>query len=792
MPAEPLPEPIGQPLPRSGARRLAMGRGRYTDDMALPRMLHAAFHRSPHAHARIAGIDTSPAEAMPGVARVVTGTELAAVCRPWTTRHELYPNLLSPPQHAMALDRACWQGEPVVAVLAASRSQAEDAAESVEIDWRPLPAIADPEAALAADATPLHDDLDSNLSFETAIEAGEVEAAFARAHSIVEESFVFGRHTGVPLEMRAILAEWEPGEGRLTVHQSHQVPHQQQDIYARQLGIPEHRVRVVAPDVGGAFGIKLQLYGDEIAVCALAMLAGRPIKYQADRGEAFQSDIHARDHRVRARMAIDAEGRILAVEVDDVFPIGAYSQYPRCTLNEGMHVIRATGAPYRYDHHRGRLRIVFQNKNLVGHYRAVGQPVATAVTERLIDLAAAEVGLDPVAMRRLNHVRAADCPTASAAGIGFQTAGFEACLDALLASIGVDALREEQARLREGGIWRGLGFASFVELSAPGPEGYGRAGIRVSTQDGAILKLEPSGKLRCLASITEQGQGTEAALAQIAAGALGIAVEDVAVATGDSAASPYGGGAWASRGITIGGEAVWRAARVLRQNVLQLAGAILQLDPASLEIRSGTIRDAGGVERMGLAEIAEIGHFRQYLLPADLQPELTVVRHYVPENSAGNTGIGVQAAYLDVDPATGFTTLLRHAVAPECARVINPLLVEGQIRGGVVQGLGAALFEECRYDDEGQLLNASMADYLVPMAAETPEIEIFTVAGPAVAGTALGVKGIGEMGTAGASAAVLNAINDAIAPSGGRIAQIPATPERVLAAIQAGGDRFDT
>jgi carbon-monoxide dehydrogenase large subunit len=412
--------------------------------------------------------------------------------------------------------------------------------------------------------------------------------------------------------------------------------------------------------------------------------------------------------------------------------------------------------------------------------------VATAVTERLVDLAAAEVGLDPVAMRRLNHVRAADCPTASATGIGFETAGFEACLDALLAGMKVAELREEQARLREADIWRGLGFASFVELSAPGPEGYGKAGIRVSTQDGAILKLEPSGKVRCLASITEQGQGTEAALAQITAGALGVAVDDVEVTTGDSAASPYGGGAWASRGITIGGEAVWRAARALRENVLRLAGAILQLDAGSLEIRAGVICDATGAERMGLAEIAQIGHFRPYLLPEDLQPELTVVRHYVPETGAGNTGVGVQASYLEVDPATGFVELLGHGVAPECARLINPLLVEGQIRGGVVQGLGAALFEECRYDGEGQLLNASLADYLVPMAAETPEIEIFTVDGGPVAGTELGAKGIGEMGTAGASAAVLNAINDAIAPSGGRIARIPATPERILAAIRAG------
>ncbi|MDP6706320.1 MAG: xanthine dehydrogenase family protein molybdopterin-binding subunit [Alphaproteobacteria bacterium] len=782
MASEALPGPIGQSLPRAGAKRLVRGRGRYTDDMALPGMLHAAFHRSPHAHARIVAVDTAAASAAPGVFRVVTGAELATVCRPWTTTHDLYPSLKSPPQHAMAVEKACWQGEPVAAVLAASRAQAEDAAEQIEIDWQPLVAVAEPEAALGTAAPLIHENLKSNLSFETTVEIGELETAFDDAEAIVEESFVFGRHTGVPLEMRAIIADWEAGEGQLTVYQSHQVPHQQQDIYARQLGIAEHRVRVVAPDVGGAFGIKLQLYGDEIAACALSLLVGRPVKYQADRTEAFQSDIHARDHRVRARMALDASGRILAVEVDDLFPIGPYSQYPRCTLNEGMHVIRATGAPYRYAHHRGRLRIVFQNKNMVGHYRAVGQPVATAVTERLVDLGAAEIGLDPVEMRRLNHVSTADGPTRSATGIDFQEAGFDNCLEALLAGVKLDALRQEQARLRRQGIWRGLGLASFVELSAPGPEGYGKAGIRVSTQDGAIVKLEPSGRLRCTPSITEQGQGTDAAVVQIVAAAMGVDVDDVQVTSGDSAQSPYGGGAFASRGITIGGEAAWRASRALRDNVLALAGAILQSEPADLDIRGGMIADASG-ERMSLAEVAEIATFRQHLLPQGLQPELTVVRHYLPQTGAGNVGIGVQAAHLEVDPMTGFVTLLGHWVAHECATLINPMLAEAQIRGGVVQGLGAALYEECRYDGEGQLLNASLADYLVPMAAEIPEIEILSVPGRPVPDTELGAKGIGELGTAGASAAVLNAINDAILPSGGRIARIPATPERVLAAI---------
>jgi CO/xanthine dehydrogenase Mo-binding subunit len=780
---EPLPQPIGAPLPRPRARRLLAGRGRYTDDLSLPRMLHVAFVRSPHAHAGIGGIETAAAETMPGVVRVVAGAELARVCAPWQARHAALPALASPPQHALAIDRACWQGEPVVAVVAASRAQAEDAVERLEIDWQPLPAVADPEAALQADAPLLHPELASNLSFETLVEAGEVDAAFAAAAHVVEERFSFARHTGVPLEARTVLADYDPSSDSLTVYQSHQAPHQQQDIYAHQLGIPEHRVRVVCPDVGGAFGIKLQLYGDEIAACALAKLLGRPVKFQADRVESFLADIQAREHRVTARMALDADGCIQAVEVDEVFPIGPYSQYPRCSLNEGNHVIRLVGVPYAQRHHRGRLRIVFQNKGMVGHYRAVGHPIAYAVSERLVEAAAARLGLDALELRRRNYLAPSVLPYRTPSGITLDGIRPLACQEALVEAMDYAALRRQQAMLRADGIHRGIGFAAFVELTAPGPEGYGAAGIRVSTQDGAIVKLEPSGKVRCTASITEQGQGSEAALAQIVAGALGLALDDVEVMTGDSAASPYGGGAWASRGMAIGGEAAWRAARALAENVLGLAGALLQLPVESLSLREGAVHDTSG-PRLGLAEIAEIATFRQHQLPPGTQPELTVARHYVP--AGGSATAGMQAAHLEVDPETGRVRLLKLWVAYDAGTVINPLLVEEQIRGGAVQGIGAALFEECRYDADGQLLNASLADYLVPMAAEMPDIEVIDVGGAQFDPQRLGARGVGETGTAGAPAAILNAINDAIRPLGGSIATLPATPERIVRALRAG------
>ena len=772
--------PLGAALPRASARRLVAGRGRYTDDLVLPRMLHVAFVRSPHAHARIAGIDVREAGAMSGVARIVTGAELAALIQPWQARNESQPALRSPLQTALAIDVARWQGEPVAAFVAESRARAEDAAEAVAVDWRPLPAAVGVDTPHA-----VHDAIADNLSFAADYETGDVDAAFAGAAHVVGAAFRFARHTGVPLETRTVLADFDPAAGRLTVHQSHQTPHQQRDGFARLLGLPEHKVRIVCPDVGGAFGIKLQLYGDEIATAALAILLGRPVKFQADRLEAFQSDIHARGHVVRARMAVDIAGRILAVDVEDDFPIGPFSQFPRCTMAEGLHVIRLAGVPYRHEAQRGRLRVLFQNLNMVGHYRGVGHPVAYAVGERLADLAAARVGLGLFAFRRLNTMTEAEMPATCASGQPLRGISPHACLDALERAMAPAELRARQADALRRGRRLGIGIAQSVEITSPGPEGYGPAGIRVSTQDAVALRLEPSGVARLAASITEQGQGTEATLAQIAAAGLGIGVGDVEVATGDSAFTPYGGGAWASRGMMVGGEAAWRAARRLKANVLEVAGALLQASPAELDIVAGDVVDAdGGDVRMPLAEVCRIGHFRQDLLPADLQPTLDVVVPHVARGGGGLTA-GAQGALLALDAETGGIELLHHWVAHEDGTLVNPGLVAGQIRGGVVQGLGAALFEECRYDGEGQLLNPQLVDYLVPMAGEMPEIEVIHVP-RAGDGDDLGAKGVGEAGVAGASAAALNAINDALAPLGADLHELPATPERVLRAIQRG------
>ncbi|MDB5598625.1 MAG: Carbon monoxide dehydrogenase [Xanthobacteraceae bacterium] len=775
---------IGRSVPRPRADRLLAGQGRFTDDISLPRMVHAAFLRSPHPHARIRSIDVAAAAQAPGVVRVVTGAEIAAQCKPYAGLHQLFSGMRVPDQVPMAVDVARWQGEPVAVVVAVSRAQAEDAVELIAVDWEPLASVVDPRAGAAPDAPVIHAALGTNVAYDGTVAHGDIDATLTAAAIIVEGDFTFGRHTGVCLETRSILADYRASDETLTVYESHQCPAQQQDIFARLLGLADNKVRVVCPDVGGAFGIKQQLYGDELAVCILSRLLRRPVKFVADRLESFTSDIHAREHRVKARLAVSADGRLLGLDVDDWFGIGAYSQYPRSSIGEGSHVLRITGAAYDLAAYRARMRMVLQNKNMVGHYRSVGHPIAIAVAETLIDDAARKLGIDPVEIRRRNYIAEAGYPHASHGGFVFEQLSLHACLDKIVALMDLPRLRREQDESRRKGVYLGIGLASFVELTGTGPDYYGKGEVRVSAQDGCMVKLEPSGKIRCFSSVTDQGQGVDTAIGQIVADMVGVPFDDVAVFSGDTEVSPYGGGAWASRGASMGGEAAVRAGRALRENILAVAGCVLQARPDELAIEQGAVVNAGDRRiRMTLAEVARIGYFRQDLLPAGMQPELSVVRHYVPHGRTFVATNGIQGSLVEVDPDTGFIRLLRHFVVHDGGTMINPMLVEEQIRGGVVQGLGAALYEEINYGTDGELTTGTMADYLVPMAFEMPDIDIGHVSVP-LSGSELGAKGVGEAGTAGASAAVINAVNDALAPFDAHLTQLPMSPERVLRALR--------
>ncbi len=774
---------IGKSVPRPNARKLVEGRGQFVDDIVLPRLVHVAFVRSPHAHARIAGIDAAAALQIPGVLRVFTGRDLAAHCDPWVGTLAHLKGMKSAPQRPIPIDRATWVGEAVAAVVAETRALAEDAAANVDIAYEPLPAVVDMETALAPGTPLIHPELGDNLCFQRLNESGNADQAFAAAHKIVEATFHTGRHTGATLEPRSILADYNRASGKLTVYHSTQAPHMMQGVFAKHLRLAEGDVRVICSDVGGSYGIKVHVYPDEVAVAAIARVMGRPVKFIADRLESFASDIHARDHRVKARMAVDAEGRITAFDVDDLTGIGPYSVYPRTSAVEGNQVVNLVGGPYDFPNYRARTTVVLQNKTPTCQYRAVGHPIAAAVTEGLVDLAAEALGLDPVELRRRNLMADGSYPRTSPAGMRFEGLSHVASLDKLVAMMDYTGLRAEQERLRRRGLHRGIGFASFIELTNPSPFMYGIGGARISAQDGCTVRIDPDGSVLAATGVTEQGQGTEAVVRQIVAEGVGVAIDQVRVVTGDTLTTPYGGGTWGSRGAGIGGEAALQSAIAVKQAALVVAGAMLQAQPETLDLVAGEIVErATGQSRMPLAELARIVYFRGDTLPPDLPRELMQTRHFITKEYPFAFTNGAQASYLEVDVDTGMVKLLKHWCVEDCGRVINPMLVDEQVRGGIVQGIGAALYEECPYSPEGQLLIGSMADYLVPMAAEMPDIEVGHVETP-TGESLLGAKGAGEAGTAGAPAAVMNAINDALRPFGAKVFAQPFTPERILAAL---------
>jgi aerobic carbon-monoxide dehydrogenase large subunit len=773
---------IGQSVPRAGAQRLLQGRGAFIDDLRFPRLAHVAFFRSPYAHARIKKLDFAKAAGAPGVIGCFDGRALAEYCAPWIAVLAHLKGIRSPAQHAIAIERACWQGEACAAVVAESRAQAEDAVALIEAEWEELPVVVDMEAALLNKVT-LHEELGDNICFKREFDTGGVDEAFAQADVVVEETFHFGRHTGVCLEGRAILADYNAGEHSLTVYQATQAPHMMQDIFSRHLGIPEANVRVITKDVGGSFGIKVHVYPDEMATAALSVMLRRPVKFVADRLESFISDIHAREHRGKVRLACKKDGTILAFDLDDLTAIGPYSVYPRTSGIEGNQVVNLTGGPYRHQKYRARMHVVFTNKNVTCQYRAVGHPIAVALTEGIVDIAAQKLGMDAAEFRRRNLIPDDAYPYTFPSGLKFEKLSHHRTLDLLLKTMKYGELRAEQVRLRKQNVYRGIGLAAMIEVTNPSPAFYGVGGARISAQDGATLRLEPTGMVTVMCSVTEQGQGTEAAFAQIAASAVGVTLDKVRVITGDTAVTPYGGGTWASRGAGIGGEAVLQAGRALRSNVLDVAAAILKTDKAELDIVANAVLSKLTQEKkLDLAEVGRVAYFRPDTLPAEFQSELTVTRHYTPRQYPFTFTNGIQASWLEVDPQTGFVKLLKHWCVEDAGTVINPMLVDEQIRGGVVQGIGAALFEECLYGPEGQILNGNMADYLVPMAGEMPDIVCAHVETPTEQ-SQLGAKGVGEAGTAGAPGAIMNAINDALAPLGARVTAMPFTPERILKAL---------
>lgn len=777
---------IGRTLPRSRAMRAVAGRGKYSDDISLPRTLHAAFVRSPYAHAKIRNINTVAAKSAPGVKLVMTGAELAEMCTgPWIGTLKVFDNMKAEPQYPMAVDRACWHGEAVAMIVAETRAQAEDAGEMVIVDYEELPVVIRKDKAIEPDSPVIHPGLGDNIAWEKVIGSGDVDKAFAEADHVLEETFEFGRHTAVSLEPRIVLSEYDPGTEKLTIHTSSQCPHMIETVFAQTLGVPEHNVRIIAPDVGGSFGLKIHTFGDEIAATAAAIKLARPVKFVADRLESFVSDIHARENRVKAKIGIMDDGTLIAAEIDDLSGVGAYSQYPRTSVFEANQILHISFGPYKHPNYRAKATVVYLNAVPTSQYRAVGHPIGISVAEYMMDWAADVTGLDPFEIRRKNIMEDDSYPRIIGSGLPMKDLSHQACLEKLHGLMDYDTLRADQAELREKGIYRGIGIAGFIKGTAPSPVGYyGAGGARIAAQDATTVKLEPSGGVIVSLGVTDQGQGVDTVMEQIAAAALGCSTDMVRAISGDTDATPYGGGTYASRATAIGGEATYQAALDLRREILHMAGIMLQKDAEELDIVDGNVVDFGSTEaRIPLSEIGRIGHFQLGELPNDYQPVLSHTRRYRLQDSPYIYTNGIHGAYVEVDVDTGWIKHLKHWVVEDCGRIINPQLADEQIRGGCVQGLGGALYEHCIYDDAGQLQNGTMADYVTPMAFEMPDIEVGHVETP-TSESALGAKGAGESGTGAAPGVMMNAVNDAIKPlTSGRVKEQPITPETLLSAL---------
>ena len=744
------------------SQRMLAGAGRFIARKSCPDGLHLAVLRSPQGGCRIDHLDLAAARACEGVQAVYGFADLPEGQRHIAARLGHISLTGEQEQPLLADGQTRFQGEAVAAVLAESRALAEDALEAIELSLSP--ADIEPPAG--------------SLAFERVFAAGTMPKTAATSLSL---DFQFARQAGVALEPRGLVAEFDAGSDQLTVWQNHQSPHMMRALYARLLGLPEASVRVITGDVGGAFGVKLHAYADDMLAVLLARLAGRPVSFQLDRLESFVSDAHARHFDASARLDLDGQGRICGLQADYTNHIGAYGLYPRSSVGDAVQCGLFSGAAYQIPACQITVRSRWQHRPPTGAIRGVGQPIPCSVTEQLMDAAARATGQDPLAFRLAHLAKDRQSEQKTPAGVPLGKLSLAACLEKLAEEMGYQTLRERQTEALAKGELLGIGLISFIEQTSPGPGLYGPAELPVTAEDRCEIRAGEDGSFLVLTGATDQGQGTLGGIVKIVAAELGCTESLVQIRSGDSDL-PIGGGAWASRGLAIAGEAALLAAQKLKSQILGFAGHIHQCPPETLQLKEGRIEDSQGKLIAPLAEICQLALYRQDLYPPPVGGQAVVCAEagYMAE-APHFIANGAQGSLVSIDEETGFVRLLHHWVVEDCGPVMDAKRVDEQIRGGVVQGLGAVLFEECRYEGD-QLLNASFADYLVPMAGEMPDISISHIE-TRHAHSQLGIKGVGEAGTIGAPAAVWSAVNDALALRGCRINQQPFTPQAVLAAL---------
>ena len=778
-----IPKFIGARVKRREDQRLLTGQGAYVDDHHPPGLLQAAFLRSPYAHARITGLDTSAARTREGVVAVITGKDLVPLVKPVRAASKMreYKETGFPP---LAVDKVRYVGEALAVVIAENRYLAEDALEGINVEYDPLPTVANAPDAARPDAPVLHDEAGSNVLLSREFTRGDVHAALAGAAVRVRDRFRFRRHATVCMENRGCLADYQAGTGELTLRSATQCPGLLRDALADLLDMPEHCIRVVAADVGGGFGAKSSLYPEEIVLCAVARLLKRPVKWISDRQEDLKTSTQAWDEIVEAELGLQADGAIIGLRAEVTTDIGAYSIYPWTATVEPIQTISFLSGPYRMPHYRARNRGVATCKAPMGPYRGVGRPITTFVLESLIDRAARRLDMDPAELRLRNYIRADEFPYNAPSGLVWDQASLTECMQKARDVLDPDATEQWRTQARATGRWVGIGFATYIELTGVGSAIPVSPGMPIATgTEAAFLRVDPSGTVTATFSVAPQGQGHETALAQVVADALGVALDSIRVICGDTALAPQGTGTYASRSAVLAGGAAIRAGRALKEKALKIAGHMMESNPANLDMRDGQVflRDRPE-RRLPFRDVAKTAYAGLRRLPKDMEPGLEVTRFYDP--FFGTASSATHIAVVEVDTETYAVTIKRYIVVEDCGRIINPLIVDGQVRGGVAQGIGAALYEEVVYDDAGQLLTGSLMDYLVPTASELLPIEVHHIETPSPT-TLGGFRGMGEGGTIGAPAAIANAVSDALSHLGIAINEIPITPEKLFRLVRA-------
>jgi len=764
---------VGKRIRRQEDPRLITGTAIYLDDIKMPGMHHACVLRSPHGAARIVRINTKPALALPGVAAVFTGADVkdlgAVPCA------ASLPGLRVPHHHLLAQDRVYYVGHPVAVVVATDRYIAQDAADLVEVEYEPLGAVTDPEKALAAGAPPVHPEWPDNIAFTFHQEGGDTAQAFRDADVIVKQRITSQRLIPTAMETRGVVAEWRAGEKSLTLYSSTQIPHLMRTLVAGILGMPENLLRVITPEVGGGFGSKLNVYAEEALMAFIAMRIHKPVKWVESRRENFQCTIHGRGHVDYFELAAKRDGTMLGMKLKLIQDLGSYLQLLTPAIPT-LSVLMMPGL-YRFKNITADIVGVFTNCVPTDAYRGAGRPEATHGIERMVDILADELRMDPVELRLKNFVGNDEFPFPTATGLSYDSGDYAQPLKNALEQVDYAGLLRQQESERKEGKLMGIGISTYGEICAMGPS----IALPAGGWESATVKIEPTGKVTVMTGASPHGQGEETTFAQIVADELGVEMNDVLVVHGDTAVVQYGIGTFGSRGTAVGGTAMFYALQTLKAKIGKFGAMLLKSD--NVTFAGGVCTDERSGKSVSFAEIAAAAYHAKRL-PPNTEPGLVATNFWEPPNFT--FPFGAHIVVTEVDRDTGCIDIRRYVAVDDCGKIINPLIVAGQVHGGVAQGLGQALWEQAVYDDTGQLVTGELTDYALPRAQNMPWLECSHTETPSPTNP-LGVKGVGEAGTIGCSPAVVNSVVDALSPLGVRHIDMPLTPEKVWKLIQKGG-----